>query len=214
MHLGRLQQRRATPDWFGGPKIFHFGHPKFAAAAIITMCIVMLVTYTESTADMLAVGELVDKDLTPNDLARGLATDGLSALIASFTNSFPDTAFAENVGLVGLTKIRSRWVVAVCGSLLLVMGLIPKIGQIIADLPGPVIGGAATVMFAMVTAVGIQTLHKVNFSGNHNLLIVATSLAVGLLPAFDPGFYNKFPKDFQVIFGSSHHRDRCSWCSC
>jgi NCS2 family nucleobase:cation symporter-2 len=190
-------------SWFGAPHIFHFGHPKFAAAAIITMCIVMIVTYTESTADMLAVGELVGKDLTPDDLARGLATDGLSAFLASFTNSFPDTAFAENVGLVGLTKVRSRWVVTVCGSLLLVMGLIPKVGQIIADLPGPVIGGGATVMFAMVTAVGIQTLHKVNFEGNNNLLIVAASLAVGLLPAFDPNFYNKFPKDFQVIFGSS-----------
>jgi NCS2 family nucleobase:cation symporter-2 len=167
------------------------------------MCIVMLVTYTESTADMLAVGEMVDKDLSPNDLARGLATDGLSALLASFTNSFPDTAFAENVGLVGLTGIRSRWVVTTCGSFLLIMGLIPKLGQVIADLPGPVIGGAATVMFAMVTAVGIQTLGKVNFHGNHNLLIVATSLAVGLLPAFDPTFYSKFPKNFQVIFGSS-----------
>ncbi len=55
-----------------------------------------------------------------------------------------------------------------CGALLLVMGLIPKIGQVIADLPGPVIGGGATVMFAMVTAVGIQTLHKVNFTDNHN----------------------------------------------
>lgn len=58
-------------------------------------------------------------------------------------------------------------------------------------------------MFAMVTAVGIQTLHKVEFRGNHNLLIVATSLAVGLLPAFDPSFYGKFPKNFQVIFGSA-----------
>ncbi len=189
--------------WFGAPQIFHFGHPKFAAAAIITMCIVMLVTYTESTADMLAVAEMVDRDLSPNDLARGLATDGLSALLASFTNSFPDTAFAENVGLVGLTKVRSRWVVTTCGVFLLLMGLIPKVGQIIADLPGPVIGGGATVMFAMVTAVGIQTLHKVNFDGTHNLLIVATALAVGLLPAFSPTFYSKFPKDFQVIFGSS-----------
>jgi NCS2 family nucleobase:cation symporter-2 len=189
--------------WFGAPHIFHFGHPKFAGAAIITMCIVMIVTYTESTADMLAVGEMVGKDLSPDDLARGLATDGLSAFIASFTNSFPDTAFAENVGLVGLTKVRSRWVVTVCGAFLLVMGLIPKVGQIIADLPGPVIGGAATVMFAMVTAVGIQTLHKVNFEGNHNLLIVAASLAVGLIPAFNSHFYDKFPKDFQVIFGSS-----------
>jgi xanthine permease len=193
----------SNAKWFGAPKIWHFGHPQFAGAAIITMCIVMIVTYTESTADMLAVGEMVDKDVTPNDLARGLATDGLSALLASFTNSFPDTAFAENVGLVGLTKVRSRYVVTTCGVFLLLLGLIPKVGQVIADMPGPVIGGGATVMFAMVTAVGIQTLHKVRFEGNHNLLIVATSLAIGLIPAFDPGFYDKFPKDFQVIFGSS-----------
>ena len=189
--------------WFGGPEIWRFGAPKFAAAPIITMCIVMVVTFTESTADMLAVGELVEKDLTPNDLARGLGTDALSAFIASFTNSFPDTAFAENVGLVGLTGIRSRWVVTTCGVFLLLMGLIPKVGQIVADLPGPVIGGAATIMFSMVTAVGIQTLHKVNFRNNHNLLIVAVSLAVGLIPAFDPNFYDSFPKNFQVIFGSS-----------
>ena len=198
-HFGNL----GDVAWFGGPHIFRFGGPKFAAAPIITMCIVMLVTFTESTADMLAVGEMVEKDLTPNDLARGLATDGLSAFLASFTNSFPDTAFAENVGLVGLTGIRSRWVVTTCGVFLVLLGLIPKVGQIVADLPSPVIGGAATIMFSMVTAVGIQTLHKVRFHGNHNLLIVAISLAVGLLPAFDPSFYNKFPKNFQVIFGSS-----------
>ncbi len=126
---------------------------------------------------------MVEKDITPNDLARGLATDALSAFIASFTNSFPDTAFAENVGLVGLTGIRSRWVVTTCGCFLLILrGLIPKVGQIVADLPGPVIGGAATIMFSMVTAVGIQTLHKVSFRNNHNLLIVAISLAVGLIP--------------------------------
>ncbi len=198
-HFGNLGQS----GWFGAPHIFRFGDPKFAAAPIITMCIVMLVTFTESTADMLAVGEMVDRDLTPNDLARGLATDALSAFIASFTNSFPDTAFAENVGLVGLTGIRSRWVVTACGVLLMILGLIPKVGQIIADLPGPVIGGAATIMFSMVTAVGIQTLHKADFRDNNNLLIVAISLAVGLLPAFDGHFYDAFPKDFQVIFGSS-----------
>lgn len=189
--------------WFGGPEIFRFGAPKFAAAAIITMCIVMVVTFTESTADMLAVGEMVDRDLAPNDIARGLAVDALSAFVASFTNSFPDTAFAENVGLVGLTGVRSRWVVTTCGVFLLLLGLIPKVGQIVADLPGPVIGGAATIMFSMVTAVGIQTLHKVSFRNNHNLLIVAVSLAIGLIPAFDPHFYDNFPKNFQVIFGSS-----------
>src|SRR6201995_2370844 len=189
--------------WVGFGGVFRFGHPKFQVAAILSMCIVMLVTYTESTADMLAVSEMVDKKLTPSDLARGLATDGLSAGLAGFLNSFPHTAFAENVGLVGLTRVRSRWVVTTCGALLVILGLLPKFGQIVANIPGPVIGGAATVMFAMVTAVGIQTLHKTSFDGNHNLLIVAVSFSAGLIPAVQPSFYENFPTDFQVIFGSS-----------
>jgi uracil-xanthine permease len=191
--------------WFGITEPFHFGAPKFEAAAIISMCIVILVTYVESTADMLAVAEMTDKALSPSDLARGLATDGLSAIFAGFMNSFPDTAYAENVGLIGMTRVRSRWVVAVCGGFLLALGLVPKVGALVADLPGPVIGGAATVMFAMVTAIGIQTLHKVSFSGdsNHNLLIVAVSLSVGLIPTIQPKFYEHFPQNFQVIFGSS-----------
>ncbi len=193
----------STAKWVGFPSPFHFGHPKFAAAAIISMCIVVLVTYTESTADMLAVAEMVDKDLPPNDLARGLATDGLSALLAGFFNSFPDTAYAENVGLIGMTKVKSRWVVSVCGAFLLLLGLIPKVGAIVSDLPGPVIGGAATVMFAMVTSIGIRTLHKVEFEDNHNLLIVAVSLSMGMIPTISPNFYVQFPKNFQIIFGSA-----------
>ena len=192
-----------SAKWAGFPSPFHFGAPKFAAAAIISMCIVVLVTYTESTADMLAVAEMVDKDLPPNDLARGLATDGLSAILAGFFNSFPDTAYAENVGLIGMTKVKSRWVVAVCGAMLLLLGLIPKVGAVVSDLPGPVIGGAATVMFAMVTAIGIRTLHKVDFEDNHNLLIVAVSLSLGMIPTIAPTFYNQFPKNFQIIFGSA-----------
>ena len=193
----------AGASWFGFPDPFHFGPPKFAAAAIISMCIVVLVTYTESTADMLAVAEMVEKDLKPNDLARGLATDGLSALLAGFMNSFPDTAYAENVGLIGMTKVKSRWVVAVCGVFLLLLGVIPKVGAVVSDLPGPVIGGAATVMFAMVTSIGIRTLHKVDFEDNHNLLIVAVSLSFGLIPAINGAFYGQFPNWFQIIFGSA-----------
>ena len=192
-----------SAGWFGAPKVWHFGSPQFKASAIISMCIVMLVTYTESTADMLAVAEIVGKEITPEEIARGLRTDGLSAFLASFTNSFPDTAYAENVGIVSMTGVKSRWVVAVCGTFLVILGLIPKVSEAIADIPGPVIGGAATVMFAMVTAIGIRTLASVDFEGNHNLLIIAVSLSVGLIPSVSPTFYHRFPANFQVIFGSS-----------
>ncbi len=193
----------AHSKWVGIAEPFHFGHPKFVAAAIISMCIVIMVTYTESTADMLAVAEMVDRPLTPNDLARGLATDGLSALLAGFMNSFPDTAYAENVGLIEITKIKSRWVVATCGVFLTILGLIPKMGAVVAGLPGPVIGGAGTVMFAMVTAIGIRTLAKVDYEDNQNLLIIAVSLSVGMLPVVAPDFYRHFPSNFQTIFGSA-----------
>jgi xanthine/uracil permease len=126
----------------------------------------------------------------------------MSAVFGGFMNSFPDTSFAENVGLVELTKVRSRWVVTVCGALLVLMGFIPKLGVVVASLPSPVIGGAATVMFAMVAAVGIRTLHKTSFHNNHNMLIVAVALSVGMIPTVAPHFYENFPNEFQVIFGS------------
>jgi xanthine permease len=194
--------------WFGITAPFHFGPPTFNVAAIISMSVVMLVTYTESTADMLAVAEMTGRTLTESDIARGLAADGLSGALGGLMNSFPDTAYAENVGLVQMTGVRSRWVVAVTGAVLVIMGLVPKVGAFISAIPEPVIGGAAVVMFAMVTAVGIQTLRKVDFSGKDNLLIVAVSLGVGMLPAVSTDhtgntiFFKNFPDWLQIICGS------------
>jgi NCS2 family nucleobase:cation symporter-2 len=189
--------------WFGLARPFYFGAPEFPAAAIISMCIVMLVIYVESTADMLAVGELVGKKLTDNDIARGLAADGVSGILAGTFNSFLDTAFAQNVGLVQVTRVRSRYVVTAAGVILVLLGLIPKLGEIIAAVPGPVIGGAALVMFATVTAVGIRSLRRVPFDGNNNLLIVAIAIGAGMIPVVAPSFYARMPDEFQIIFGSS-----------
>ncbi|MGX6607519.1 nucleobase:cation symporter-2 family protein [Micromonosporaceae bacterium Da 78-11] len=190
-------------DWFGLARPFYFGPPEFKAAAIISMCIVMLVIYVESTADMIAVSNLVDKEITENDIARGLAADGLSGILAGTFNSFLDTAFAQNVGLVQVTRVRSRFVVTAAGIILILLGLIPKLGEIIAAVPGPVIGGAALVMFATVTAVGIRSLRRVDFDGNNNLLIIAISLGAGMIPVVAPTFYDRMPDELQIIFGSS-----------
>lgn len=189
--------------WFGLAKPFYFGPPEFKAAAIISMCIVMLVIFVESTADMIAVGEAVGKRPTENDVARGLAADGLSGILAGVFNSFLDTAFAQNVGLVQVTRVRSRFVVTAAGVILVLLGLIPKLGEIIAAIPGPVIGAAALVMFATVTAVGIRSLRRVEFDGTQNLLIIAVSLGVGMVPVVAPNFYAKMPDELQIIFGSS-----------
>ena len=190
-------------DWFGLAAPFHFGAPHFPIAAVISMCVVMLVTFTESTADMLAVGEMTGRPLSKADLARGLAGDSVSGIFAGVMNGFVDTVFAQNVGLVGMTKVRSRYVAAVAGGILVVLALIPKLGEIVASLPGPVIGAAGLVMFATVTAVGINTLRKVEFDGTSNLLIVAVSIGIGMLPVAAPTIYHAFPTWVQIIGGSA-----------
>ncbi|WP_326625146.1 MULTISPECIES: nucleobase:cation symporter-2 family protein [unclassified Streptomyces] len=190
-------------DWLGVSSPFHFGAPQFPIAAVISMCVVMLVTFTESTADMLAVGEMTGRPLSKHDLARGLAADGVSGILGGIMNGFLDTVFAQNVGLVGMTKVRSRYVAAVAGGILVLLGLVPKLGEIVASLPEPVIGAAGLVMFATVTAVGIKTLHKVEFEGTNNLLIVAVSIGIGMLPVVAPSIYHAFPTWFQIIGGSA-----------
>jgi xanthine permease len=105
---------------------FEFGAPIFGVAAIVSMFIVMLVIMTETTADILAIGEIVDKPQTEEDVAAGLRADMLSTSVAGALNGFSVSAFAQNVGLVGMTGIKSRYVVAVGGVILVALGLFPS----------------------------------------------------------------------------------------
>lgn len=189
--------------WLGIAQPFHFGAPQFPLAAVISMCVVMLVTFTESTADMLAVGEMTGRPVTSGDLARGLAAEGVSGVLGGIMNGFLDTVFGQNVGLVGITKVRSRYVAAVAGAILVLLGLIPKLGEIVAALPGPVVGAAGLVMFATVAAVGMGILRRVDFEDTGNLLIIAVTIGVGLLPVVAPKIYQSFPAWAQVIGGSA-----------
>jgi uric acid transporter len=188
---------------FGISGPFRFGAPRFPIAAVISMCVVMLVTFTESTADMLAVGEMTDRAVSTSDLARGLAGDGLSAALGGIMNAFMDTVFAQNVGLVGMTRVRSRYVTAAAGVLLVILGLLPKLGAAVASLPAAVIGAAGLVMFATVTTVGINTLRRVEFTGTNNLLIVAVAIGVGMLPVVAPSIYEHLPTWLRIIAGSA-----------
>lgn len=190
-------------SWFGLSQPFLFGAPEFKLVPIVAMCVAMIVVFSEMTACVLAIGDAVGKKVTDKDMARGLATDGLAAFIAGFMNSVPDSTFGQNVGLISLTKVKSRFVITVTGALLVIMGAIPKLGELVASLPGPVIGGAGLVMFAMTAAVGIEMLQKVSFEGNQNMLIVAVSLGVGMLPVVVPTIYQNFHQDVQFILGSA-----------
>lgn len=189
--------------WVGFSQPFYFGAPEFPIGAVVSMCIVMLVIFTESTGDMIAVANLVGKPLTPAALRRGLMTDGVSGVLAGIFNSFLDTVFAQNIGLISVTKVRSRFVATAAGLILFLLGVVPKMGEIIASLPGPVIGAAGLVMFATVTSVGIRTLAEVEYEGNHNLMLVSVAIGLGLLPVAAPTMFMNFPDWFQTVFGSA-----------
>ena len=117
-------------------------------------------------------------------------------------NSFSASAFAQNVGLVAITGIKSRFVVAASGVILVVLGLFPKVGAIVAAIPLPVLGGAGLALFATVAASGIRALSRVSYEGNNNLIIVALSIGMGVIPIAVPTFYEQFPSWFQTIFDS------------
>ena len=187
--------------WFGVSLPFQFGAPVFQPAAIVTMIIVGLVIMTETTGDMIAIGEIVGKPITRQRLADGLRADGLSTILGGVFNTFPYTAFAQNVGLVGLTGVRSRYVATFAGGVLVVLGLVPKLGGVVAGLPIAVLGGAGVALFGTVAASGIRTLTKVRFN-NSNILVVALAIGVGMLPTVYPTIYDRFPSWFQTIFDS------------
>src|SRR5690349_15006941 len=189
-------------SWFGVTTPFFFGIPKFSIAAIISMIVVMLITAVETTGDVFATGEIVEKRITKEDIARALRADGLATTIGGVFNSFPYTCFAENVGLVRLTRVKSRYVVATAGLIMVVIGLIPKAGAIVAGIPHPVLGGAALAMFATVAVVGIQTLTRVDFHDHRNVVIVGTSVGLAMYVTAQPDVSKAVPEWAQIILGS------------
>jgi xanthine permease len=183
----------ADASWFAIVLPFWFGMPQFEIGSIISLCLVMFVVMVESTGMFLALGEVTKRPVTPADLTRGLRADGLGTVIGGIFNTFPYTSYSQNVGLVGVTGVRSRWVVAVSGVILVALGLVPKLATLVASIPQAVLGGAGIAMFGMVAATGIRILSRVDFENRNNLLIVAVSIGAGMIPLVAPTFFDEFP---------------------
>jgi len=193
----------AKAEWFAPILPFHFGLPQFDFVMILTMSIVMIVVMIESTGMFLALGEMTDRKVTQPMLSAGLRTEGLGTLIGGIFNTFPYTSFSQNVGLVGVTGIRSRFVTVTGGIILLVLGLLPKMGALVAALPTAVLGGAGLVMFGMVAATGIRILGGVDFKTNrNNALVVAVAVSFGMIPLVAPSFKQWMPAQIHPLVDS------------
>jgi uric acid transporter len=182
---------------------FRFGLPQFHLVPIITMCIVMIVVMIESLGMFLALGDMTGKAIDRDALSRGLRADGVGTLIGGIFNTFPYTSFSQNVGLVSVTGVRSRWVTVTGGVIMLLLGLAPKLAALVEAVPQVVLGGAGLVMFGMVAATGARILTAVDFRNNRfNLFVVAISVGFGLIPLAAPGFFHNLPKDLQPLLES------------
>ncbi|MEU7033017.1 nucleobase:cation symporter-2 family protein [Streptomyces sp. NPDC046237] len=184
------------------PAPFAFGAPEFQPAAILSLCIVMLVLMTESSAGMLALGEICERRSDGGTITRGLRTDGIATVLGPVFGGFPTSAFAQNVGVVSLTRVRSRYVVAVAGGALLVLGAFPVLGAVVSMVPMPVLGGAGIVLFGSIAVSGIRTLSEAGLDDSSNIILVAVALGAGIIPLAAPTFYAGFPAWAQTVLGS------------
>ncbi len=189
--------------WFGLITPFHFGMPTFDPVMIVTMSLVMIVVMIESTGMFLALGDMTGRKVDQPALSAGLRTDGLGTLIGGLFNTFPYTSFSQNVGLVGVTGIKSRYVTVAGGLILIVLGLIPKMGALVESVPTAVLGGAGLVMFGMVAATGIRILAQVDFTtSRNNLFVVAVSIGMGMIPLIAPSFKQWMPHSIHPLIES------------
>ncbi|HEY9237762.1 MAG TPA: solute carrier family 23 protein, partial [Burkholderiaceae bacterium] len=189
--------------WFDVVTPFVFGAPTFDPVMILTMTLVMIVVMIESTGMFLALSDMTGKPITQTELAAGLRTDGLGTLIGGIFNTFPYTSFSQNVGLVGVTGVRSRFVCVAAGLIMIVLGVLPKMGALVESVPTFVLGGAGLVMFGMVAATGIRILANVDFKHNrNNLYIVAIAIGAGMIPLVAPRWSQQMPHSLHPLLES------------
>lgn len=187
-------------DAFAIPQPLHFGLA-FPISGIIGMSIAYLVTIVESSGNFLALGNATQTEITGKHLRGGVLCDGLGSAFAAIMSTTPFSSFAQNIGVISLTGVASRYVVTIMGVLLVLAGVFPWFGALIVSIPSPVLGGAGLMMFAMIIAAGIQMLDKVERS-KRNGLIIAISIGCGLAVTTRPELLDKLPGFFKEVFGS------------
>jgi NCS2 family nucleobase:cation symporter-2 len=188
--------------WLSFPHVMRMAKPEFHLIPVALLSMTMVVVMLETMSSIMATGDIVGKKASSETLRNGLTACGLTTAIAGFFNLFPYAAFAQNVGLIGLTGVRSRFVVAISGLILMLMGMFSKMAALVVVIPKPVLGGAGVVMFGMVVVAGIRTLGSVNYRNNNNGMVVALTIGLGLMPVLVPHLFDQFPPMLKMFLHS------------
>lgn len=182
------------------PKIFSHG-VNFDLKLVLPFIPAYFVATISTVGCLKAIGEVSKVEMDDKRIGAGVLSDGIGSMIAGVLGTFPNTSFSQNVGLIPLTKVASKYVAMMAGIILVILGFLPKFAALINIMPQPVLGGVGIVMFGTVAASGIKTLSKVELN-NRNLLIIATSIGLGVGITFRPEFISQFPEGLKMIFSS------------
>ncbi|WP_017024690.1 nucleobase:cation symporter-2 family protein [Vibrio rumoiensis] len=187
-------------SWVGSPTPFKYGMT-FSWGAILSMSLAYIIVVAEATGDFMALGANCQKEVTGKDLKRGVLGDGLGSTLSAIMTGMPLASFSQNVGIVGITGVASRYVVAATGGLLIIGGLFPKLAAIAVTIPKPVLGGVGFIMFGMIAYAGIRMLIKAADT-KRNALIICVSLASGLAVTVEPRLIQHLPHAIGSFFHS------------
>ena len=186
------------------PKILPYT-PEFHAGAIISVCIIFLVSAAETIGDTTAmVSTGLNRDIADKEIAGSLACDGYSSAISSLLGCPPVTSFSQNVGLIAMTKVVNRFTIMTGAGCMILAGLLPPVGNFFASLPESVLGGCTIMMFGTIMTSGMQMVAKAGFT-QRNITIAALSLAVGtgFTAASEIDLWRIFPEMMQSVFSAN-----------
>lgn len=189
----------ADASWVHMVKPFYFATPEFNLVPILTMTLVAIVSLVESTGSYFALSNMTKTPIDSKALARGYRSEGLASIIGGIFNSFPYTAFSQNVGLMQITGVKNRAVIVVTGVMLVALGFLPKIAALATIIPTAVLGGAMIVMFGTVMSQGVKMLAAAIGKNEGNAMIVACSLGMGLGVTVVPDIFKILPESIQII---------------
>ena len=179
--------------------------PEFHAGAIVSTCIIFLVSAAETIGDTSAlVSSGLDREIAGKEISGSLACDGYASTISSLFGCPPVTSFSQNVGLVAMTKVVNRFTIMTGAVCMILAGLLPPIGNFFASLPDSVVGGCTIMMVGSILTSGVQMIASCGFS-QRNITIVSLSLAVGIgfTTASESGIWNIFPSIIQSVFAQN-----------
>ena len=192
-----------TGTVIGLPAVFPFGMPKFDVLAALPLILFSVISMAEATSQTVAISEVVGRPVNRRrDVPRTIMGDALMSFIGGCLGTSLIITSGENVGIVRATGVRSRFVTATCGALLVGLALLPPLARLINAIPPPVIGGTAIIVFSIICGMGIDILRRVDLHVPGNLFTLAIALAIGLLPILVPGLYGQFPTTLQIILGN------------